>query len=170
MLHAPLRPSGLRPHQLDLLRKTVASDCSREEFDLFVETAEHYGLDPFRRQIMPLIIGKHQPAIRRMIIIVGIDGQRLIAQRCGNYRPASEPAEIIRSRKLKGPTNPLGIDLARIRLFQQDNRGEWFPVVGEARWEEFAPIRDEWPRIRRRNYARGPALSCSTRNGPACRG
>ncbi len=47
------RPSQLRPHQLDLIRRTLARDCTREEFDLFIETAERYGLDPFRRQIMP---------------------------------------------------------------------------------------------------------------------
>ena len=29
-------------------------------------------------------------------------------------------------------------------LHQQDNKGEWFPVVGEAYWDELAPIRDEW--------------------------
>ena len=64
--------SKLRPHQLDLLRRTIASDCNREEFDLFIETAEHYGLDPFRRHIMPLVFGKDQPQKRRMVIIVGM--------------------------------------------------------------------------------------------------
>ena len=144
MLHNPARPSGLRPHQLDLLRATVASDCTPAEFDLFVETAEHYNLDPFRRQIMPLIIGKHQPGKRRAVILVGIDGQRLIAQRCGNYRAASEPAKFVHDKRLKGPANPLGIVLARVKLWQQDNRGEWFGVVGEAYWDEFAPLKDEW--------------------------
>jgi hypothetical protein len=41
-------------------------------------------------------------------------------------------------------TNPVGLVLARVTLFQQDNLGEWFPVVGEAYWDELAPIRDEW--------------------------
>jgi hypothetical protein len=38
----------------------------------------------------------------------------------------------------------LGIGCARVQLWQQDNRGDWFPVVGEAHWDEFAPIKDEW--------------------------
>jgi phage recombination protein Bet len=135
---------SLRPNQLDLLRRTVAQDCSREEFDLFIEVANRYGLDPFRRQIMPLVFSKDRPEKRRMVIIVGIDGQRMIAQRCGNYRPASEPTKFIENRRKKGPTNPLGLVLARVTLHQQDNRGEWFPVVGEAYWDELAPIRDEW--------------------------
>ena len=69
--HAP----QLRPHQLDLIRRTIAQDCSRAEFDLFIETAQRYGLDPFRRQIMPLVFSKDRPDKRRMVIIVGIDGQ-----------------------------------------------------------------------------------------------
>src|SRR6185295_18046875 len=134
----------LRPHQLDLLRRTVAKDCTREEFDLFIEAAIQYGLDPFQRQIMPLVFSKDRPEKRRMVIVVGIDGQRLIAQRCGNYRPASQPTEFRYDRRRKRPTNPLGLVLARVTLFQQDDLGAWFPVVGEAYWDELAPTRDEW--------------------------
>ena len=121
----------LRPHQLDLIRRTVASDCSNQEFDLFIEAAERYGLNPFRRQIMPLVFGKDFDK-RRMVIVIGIDGQRMIAQRSGNYRPASEPTKFVENRRKRGPTNPLGLVLARVTLFQQDRGGEWFPVVGEA--------------------------------------
>jgi phage recombination protein Bet len=138
------RVARLRPHQLDLIRRTVAAECTNEEFDLFIEAAERYGLDPFRRQIMPLVFSKEKPEKRRMVIVVGIDGQRMIAQRAGNYRPASEPTHFVENRRKKGPTNPLGLVLARVTLFQQDNRGDWFPVMGEAYWDEFAPIRDEW--------------------------
>ena len=134
----------LRPHQLDLIRRTIAQDCSREEFDLFIETAERYGLDPFRRQIMPLVFSKDRPGKRRMVIIVGIDGQRMIAHRCGNYRPASEPTFFVENRRRKSAINPLGLVLARVTLHQQDNKGDWFPVIGEAYWDELAPIRDEW--------------------------
>lgn len=126
------------------MRRTVANDCSAEEFDLFIEAAARYGLDPFRRQIMPLVFSKHRPEKRRMVIVVGIDGQRLIAQRCANYRPASEPTIFRYDRRQKGPNNPLGLVFARVTLFQQDNFGVWFPVVGEAYWDELAPIRDEW--------------------------
>ncbi len=52
------RVARLRPHQLDLIRRTVAADCTNEEFDLFIEAAERYGLDPFRRQIMPLVFSR----------------------------------------------------------------------------------------------------------------
>lgn len=134
----------LRPHQLELLRRTVASECSRDEFDLFIEVAQRSGLDPFRRQIMPLVFSKDRPEKRRMVIIIGLDGQRTIAQRCGNYRPASEATTFVSNRRSKGPLNPLGLWLARVTLFQRDNQGEWFPVVGEAYWNELAPIKEEW--------------------------
>jgi len=107
--------SGLRPHQLELLQRTVAKDCSRAEFDLFIEAAENYGLDPFRRQIMPLVLAKDYPERRRTVIIVGIDGQRVMAQRCGNYRPASEPTTFVYNKGRRGATNPLGLVLARVK-------------------------------------------------------
>lgn len=134
------------PRQIKLVHDTVAKDCNADEFSLFMEAAKSYGLDPFRRQIIPLVFGKKSKdeKNRRMSIVVTRDGLRVIAQRNKNYRPASEPTEYIYDESLVGPLNPKGIVLARIFLWQQDNRGEWFKVVGEAYWDEFAPIADEW--------------------------
>lgn len=134
----------LRPQQIALVKHTIARDCNDSEFDLFMEAAKSYGLDPFRKQIIPLVFSKDNPDKRRMSIVVARDGLRVIAQRCGNYRPASEPAQIDSDPGLKSPTNPLGIVRAVVRLWQQDNRGEWFPVMGEAYWDEFAPVAEEW--------------------------
>ena len=130
----------MTPAQMRLVKDTVAKDCNPEEFNLFMEAAKSYGLDPFRKQIMPLVFSKGNASKRRMSIIVSRDGLRVIAQRCKNYRPASEPAEIVLDEALKSPTNPKGIVLARVYLWQQDSRGEWFKVVGEAYWDEFAPL------------------------------
>ena len=140
MLSRFMQFSGFRPHQLELMRRTVAASCTDAEFDLFIEATQHYGLDPFRRQIMPLVLGAYEPGRRRMVVVVSIDGQRILAQRCGNYRAASEPPKVHCEKSRKGPTNPLGILYARVRLWQQDQRGDWFPVVGGAYWDEFAPI------------------------------
>lgn len=134
----------LTPSQMRLVRQTIASDCDQNEFDLFMAAAKSYGLDPFRKQIMPLVFSKDNPAKRRMAIVVSRDGLRLIAQRCGDYRPASEKAVIERDESLKGSTNPKGIVSATVRLWKQDKLGEWFPVIGEAYWDEFAPVSDEW--------------------------
>lgn len=134
----------LRPNQIALVKQTIAKDCNEAEFNLFMEAAKSYGLDPFRKQVLPLVFNKSDEKKRRMSIVVSRDGLRVIAQRCKNYRPASEPAQLTFDEALKGPTNPKGIVSATVRLWQQDSRGEWFPVIGEAHWDEFAPIVDEW--------------------------
>lgn len=134
----------LTPRQMTLVRRTVARDCNDDEFNLFVEAAKSYGLDPFRKQVLALVFSKDTPSKRRMSIIVSRDGLRVMAQRCGDYRPASDPAEIKCDDAAKCPTNPKGILKATVKLWKQDNRGEWFPVAGEAYWDEFAPVRERW--------------------------
>lgn len=130
--------------QIALIRRTVAKDCNDMEFDLFFEAAQSYGLDPFRKQISAIVFNKKKEDKRQMAIIVSRDGYRVIAQRCGDYRPASEPAQIVCDDELKSGTNPHGIISACVRLWKQDKGGDWFPVIGEAYWDEFAQIKDEW--------------------------
>lgn len=130
--------------QLGIIKATVARDTNREEFDLFMEACKSYGLDPFRKQIHAVVYNKDKADKRKMSIIVSRDGLRVLAHRCRDYRPASEPAQVVYDADLKGPTNPKGIVSAMLRLWKQDNRGEWYPVIGEAYWDEFAPVSDEW--------------------------
>jgi phage recombination protein Bet len=136
--------SGFTGSQIALIRNTVAKDTNEQEFNLFMEAARAYGLDPFRKQISALVFNKTKADKRQMAIIVSRDGYRVIAQRCKNYRPASEPALIEADPALVSETNPKGIVKATVRLWQQDNRGEWFPVIGEAYWDEFAAVKDQW--------------------------
>jgi phage recombination protein Bet len=87
-----------------------------------------------------LILNKHEPGKRRMVTLVTIHGQRIIAQRCGTYRAASEPTDFVTDETLRSPTNPRGFLLARVYLWQQDHNGQWHPIVGEAYWDEFVPL------------------------------
>lgn len=130
--------------QLTTIKNTVAKDTNDLEFDLFMNAAKSYGLDPFRKQISAIVFNKDKPNKRQMSIIVGRDGLRTIASRCGDYRPASKRAEVVYDEALKGKTNPKGIVSIAVELYKQDKNGEWFPVFGEAYWDEFAPIKDEW--------------------------
>lgn len=130
--------------QLTTIKNTVARDTNDLEFDLFMNAARSYGLDPFRKQISAVVFNKDKADKRQMAIIVGRDGLRSIAARCGDYRPASERPEVITDEALKSPENPKGIVSVAVRLWKQDKRGEWFPVFGEAHWDEFAPIKEEW--------------------------
>lgn len=131
--------------QLELIRHTVAKDCQPDEFNLFIAVAQRAGLDPFRKQISALVFNKNKPDKRRMSIITGIDGLRAIAARSGRYRPDEHEPEITYLPELKGPTNPLGIEKAVVRIYIRDGGGtEWRPVAGVAYWDEFAPISEEW--------------------------
>jgi phage recombination protein Bet len=137
--------AGFTAAQITLIRNTVAKDCNTDEFNLFVTVARNAGLDPFRKQISAIVFNKDKADKRQMAIITGIDGLRAIAARSNRYRPDEDEAVITYDPDLKGPTNPLGIVKAVVRIFIADMRtGEWRPVAGVAYWDEFAPIKDEW--------------------------
>lgn len=129
--------------QLSLIKRTVATDTNDDEFNLFIEVARRSGLDPFRRQISALVFSKGNADKRRMAIVVGIDGQRVLAQRSGNYRPATDPPAFEIDPAAKGDSNPLGLVACRVRLWQQDNKGDWHAVAGEAFWDEFVVLKDD---------------------------
>lgn len=141
-----LQPHGaadLSSRQIDLIKRTIASDTNGPEFDLFIEVAKRVGLDPFRRQIMPLVFSKSDPAKRRMSLVTGIDGFRVIASRCADYRPDEKEPVITYDAELKSTENPLGIVKASVTAFKQDSTGAWHPVNGVAYWEEYVPLKDD---------------------------
>lgn len=127
--------------QVDLIRRTVASDCNPQEFDLYMEVARRVRLDPLRKQIYAVVYSKDNPSKRKMSIITAIDGFRAIAARNKDYRPAEDEAKIVTDEKLISTKNPLGIVKAVVRVFKFGPDREWYPVVGEAYWDEFAPIK-----------------------------
>lgn len=144
-MNVPARVIDYSPAQLRLIQQTAARDATDPEFSFFLEACRRYGLDPFRRQISLLIFNKDKPDKRQAVVLVNRDGLRVLAQRCGNYRPASERPEIEIDPALIDPTNPKGLVRIAVRLWQQDRRSaEWHPVYGEAYWDEFAVISDEW--------------------------
>lgn len=150
--------------QLAIIKSTVAKDATPEEFNLFLQACSAYGLDPFRKQIFLIIYNKDKPDKRKHAIIPSRDGFRVMAHRCGDYRPASAPAQIVYDETLKGPTNPKGIVSATVTLWKQDKKGEWFAVSGEAYWDEFAPVTDQWaenPETRRREPTGKKTLDAS---------
>jgi len=137
--------SGFTAAQIKTIKNTVAKDTNADEFDLFMEACRSYRLDPFRKQIHAVVYSKNSPDKRKMSIIVSRDGQRVIASRCKDYRPAEEPPIFEYDEALKGsPTNPKGIVSATVYLRKQDSQGNWYKVMGQADWDEFAPIKDEW--------------------------
>lgn len=141
----PLRPRDYSGVQLDLIRRTVAKDCDRDEFDLFIEVARRVGLDPFRKQIYAIVYNKDKPDKRKMSIITGIDGFRGVAARSGMYRPDDQEPEIVFRDDMKNPaTNPLGIEKAVVKAFKYGPDQQWHPSIGVAYWDEFAPLIEKW--------------------------
>lgn len=145
------------PRQLALIKNTVAKDCNPEEFNLFCEVARAKGLDPFLGQIIPMVFSKNDAKKRKMTIIISRDGQRVIAQRCGDYRPASKTPLYEIDKDQVSPLNPHGIISATVFLWKQDPKtSEWFEVAGQAFWDEFAPVKDIWAEgDNGRNYKTG---------------
>lgn len=132
--------------QLDLIRRTVATDANSQEFDLFCEVARRTGLDPFRKQLSIIVFNKNDEKKRRIAIFAPIDGLRSIAARSLRYRPDEDAPRVTYNEELKDPqTNPLGLERAEVRVYIRDAHGEeWRPVTGVAYWDEFAPVTEEW--------------------------
>lgn len=139
----PVRAAGvLNSSQIDLVRRTVAKDCEPAEFDLFMAQAQRAGLDPLRRQISAIVFNKSS-AKRQLAIVTTIDGLRAIAARHGDYRPMDSAPLIEVDQTLKSPLNPHGLVRAEVRCWKRFGP-DWHPIVGEAWWDEFAPLKDEW--------------------------
>lgn len=65
---------------LDLIQRTIAPNCSNAEVGHFLELCAHYELDPFAKEAW---CAKGDKANSRLLIMVGRDGLRKIAQRNG---------------------------------------------------------------------------------------
>lgn len=138
-----LRPVDFTNAQLALIRKTVAADTNKDEFELFAHTAKHLRLDPLRRQIYAFVYNKNNAAKRKMSIIVGIDGFRTIADRTGNYRPDEDEPTFEIDPALKSQSNPAGIVKATVRVWKHSH-GAWHKVTASAFWDEYAPLKEGW--------------------------
>ena len=123
-----------------------AKDANDDEFDTFMDLCKELRLNPARKQIYCLICNKDNCEKRSMVIIVGIDGLRALAARCGDYRPDSDVPITVYDEALVDPVcNPKGIVSATARCFKRDAvSGEWFAVTAIAYWEAYAPIKEVW--------------------------
>ena len=138
-----------KPADLQLIKRTVAKDCSDDEFRLFIHLCKATGLDPRRKQVYAFVYGKDNKdqSKRQLTLVTSITGYRTIAESTGNYRPDTQAPRYFYCEKTA--TNPLGIERCEVTVFKHSH-GEWFPVVGEAWWDEFVPLKEEWDDVARK--------------------
>lgn len=71
--------------QISLLKRAICKGSTDDELKLFMHACERSGLDPFMRQIYFI---KQKDG--RMVIMTGIDGYRVLAERTRSYVPGKE--------------------------------------------------------------------------------
>jgi phage recombination protein Bet len=130
-LQTQVNPLNYSREQLDLIKRTFATGCTDDEFQLFMLTAERMGLRPEFKQIH-VVKRKAKDADGRWIdkisIQTGIDGYRAIADRTGRYVPGGEPKfEYDANNKLKSAT-------AYVKKFVGN---QWHEVAATAHMSEY---------------------------------
>ena len=131
---APSSTVGFAPTEenIQLLKTTLAdskTQLSDNELSLFLYQAKRTGLDPLARQIYVL------KKADRISFMTSIDGQRLVAQRTGEYQGQTKPEWCGTDGRWKDvwlSNDPPAA--ARIGVYRQ---GMVEPVYGVARWQSY---------------------------------
>lgn len=120
-----LKEFGVSKRKVELIKETFFKTIPEDQLEIFLHVCKHTGLDPFLKQIYP-VMRKGQ-----MTIQTGIDGYRLIAERTGRYSPGRE------ATYLYNKEGGLVCATAYIKKMTQD--GTWHEVSASAFFNEYNP-------------------------------
>jgi phage recombination protein Bet len=122
-----------------LIKRQYAADLTDDEFTIFLDVCRVKRLDPRQGHIHAWVFSKDDPIKRRICHYTAITGLRSIADRTGTYLASDVAPEFTRCEKTLA--NPAGIESVIVRVKKYGRDGQYHDVVGEAYWEEYAPIR-----------------------------
>lgn len=128
--------------QLELLKRTIAKGTTDDEFQLFVQTANRTGLDPFARQIYAVKRWDSKERKEVMQIQISIDGMRLTAQRSGQYAGQLGPWWCDEEGNWQAiwPKSKGYPVAARVAVLRHDFKE---PLYVVAHWDEYVPLTNE---------------------------
>lgn len=129
----------LTPEQVELLKTTIAKGLSDLELQLFLNVCDRTGLDPFARQICPVLRVDRKTGKTVLSIQVQIDGYRQIAQNTGEYAGCDRALfdegltlyEHLQAKRGKPKTCTITV----YRLI----KGVRCPFTADVSWDDFYP-------------------------------
>lgn len=120
-----LKQFGWDKNQFQIIQSTYFKGLSGDEISVFAHVCKHTRLDPFLKQIYPVMRSG------KMVIQTAIDGYRLIAERTGKYCPGREP---------KYNYDEKGNIVSCVNYVKKlTNDGTWHEISAVAYFKEYDP-------------------------------
>lgn len=120
----------ISPNQVEILRKTLFKGFSDDEIQFSLAVCTRTGLDPFSRQIHFSKRKSRKGDEDTIVMVTGIDGLRLIADRSEAYAGSDEP-----TFKLNEERKPIEAKVSVYKIVQ----GVRCAFTASVRWIEFYP-------------------------------
>lgn len=110
------------PPKVALIKRMVAKDATDDELELFLHQCRRTGLDPMSKQIY------FQKRAGKPVIITGVDGYRLVADRTGKYAGNDDPIF----------DDEQNVGRATVTVYKMVG-GTRCPFTATARWDQYYP-------------------------------